>query len=258
MLFVDTHSHLYLSEFDNDIDKIIVESKQLNITKHILPSIDSKNYSNLMNLVSKDFEIFFPLIGLHPCSVKDDWKKEISFVESKIKEHKFFGIGETGIDLYWDKTYINEQKLTFEIQLQLAINNNLPIVIHQRNSFKEIFEILENFRFQNLKGVFHCFAGDTEIAFKCIDYGFLLGVGGVVTYKNSLLAEVVSKIDLKNLILETDSPFLPPVPHRGKRNQPTYLPIIASKIAEIKNIDIEEVAEKTSENAVSLFNLTKT
>lgn len=253
MKLIDTHTHLYLSEFEDDIANVLDYSINSNVVKHILPSIDSSHFNNMMNLVNNFPSNFFPLIGLHPCSVKENWEFELDFVKEKLNEQKFFGIGEVGIDLYWDKTFIEEQKKAFEAQIQLALDNNLALVIHQRNSFDEVFEVLSKFDNQKFKGVFHCFAGDVETANKCIDLGFFIGVGGVVTFKNSLMSEVVNNVDLKHLVLETDSPYLAPVPYRGKRNQSSYLQIIAKKVSEIKECSINEVAKITTENAERLF-----
>lgn len=255
MKLVDTHTHLYLSDFKDDMQNVVNYSLNAGVSKHILPSIDSSHYYEMMNLSEEFPDNFFPLIGLHPCSVKENWQSEINFVIDKLKNNKFYGIGEVGIDLYWDKTFIEEQKKAFELQIQLALDNNLALVIHQRNSFDEVFEVLSRFQNQKFKGVFHCFAGDVETAKKCIDLGFLIGIGGVVTFKNSMMAEVVKNIDVEHIILETDSPYLAPMPYRGKRNQSSYLQIIAKKVSEIKDCSINEVAQITTENAERLFNL---
>lgn len=253
MNLIDTHTHLYLAEFKEDINNVLDFSINAGVKKHVLPSIDSSHYDEMMNLCNFFPENFFPLIGLHPCSVKDDWKQEIEFVKTELNKRKFYGIGEVGIDLYWDKTHLNQQKQAFEIQLQLAVENDLPVIIHQRDSFTEIFEILSNFQTKKIKGIFHCFAGDIETALKCIDMGFYIGIGGVVTFKNSMMAKVVENVDLKNIVLETDSPYLAPMPYRGKRNQSSYLQIIAKKISEIKNSSINEVAKITTVNAEEIF-----
>ncbi len=196
------------------------------------------------------------MMGLHPTSVKENVEEELAIVEKLLNENTFVAIGEIGIDLYWDKTFFSEQEEAFRFQVKLAKEYNLPIVIHSRDSFNELFNILDDIHTPELKGVFHCFTGSEEQAHKIVnDYGFKLGIGGVLTFKNSGLSEQIKNIDLKHLILETDAPYLAPTPHRGKRNQPAYIPLIAKKLAETKGISIEKVAEITTANAEELFNL---
>ena len=254
-MFIDTHTHLFLNNFKKDIDHVIKNSIKSNVTKFLLPNIDSKTIDDMLNLTKKYPQICFPTIGIHPCSIKENYKKELEIVEKEIKKNKYYAIGEIGIDLYWDKKYIKEQKEAFEAQINIALKENLPIIIHIRNSFNEIFEILEKTKNKNLKGVFHCFSGTYEQAKKAIKMGFKLGIGGVVTYKNSNLNEFLQNINLKNILLETDSPYLSPEPYRGKRNDSSNIKIIAEKIAEIYKCDVNYIAEKTTENAENLFKI---
>lgn len=197
----------------------------------------------------------FPMMGLHPTSVKENYLEEIKKMEDWFEKGKFVAVGEAGIDLYWDKTFFKEQEECFRLQINIAISKNLPLVIHSRESFHDIMEILHDYKGSGLKGVFHCFTGTTEQAKQVIDLGFMLGIGGVVTFKNSKLDQVVENIDLDHLILETDSPFLAPVPFRGKRNESTYINIIANKIAQLKQMSKEEIANRTTENVFRLFNI---
>lgn len=255
MILTDTHSHLYLKEFNNDLDQVIKNAAD-NDVKHIfLPNIDSSSIDDMIKVCNKYPDTCFPLMGLHPTSVKANYEEELNKIEKWFTEGKFYGIGEIGIDLYWDKTYKKEQELVFRKQVQLAKEADLPIVIHSRNSTDEIISILTDVDFKNVSGVFHCFSGNEEQAKKITDMGFKLGIGGVITFKNSGLDKVIEKIDIKHLLLETDSPFLAPVPYRGKRNESAYIRIIAEKIANIKQITIEEVAEMTTSNALELFRI---
>jgi TatD DNase family protein len=253
MTFIDTHSHIYAKEFDSDIGAVIERALQSKVEKILLPSIDRDRFKTMSDLVSAYPSVVFPMIGLHPSSVKDDVQQQLQLVQDELKTGKYCAMGEVGIDLYWDKTRLREQCEAFGIQLQLAMEYSLPVVIHQRESFFEIMDILDQAEFRSLNGVFHCFAGDVDMAKKCIDLGFILGIGGVVTYKNSLMAEVVKSIPLEYLVLETDAPYLTPVPYRGKRNEPSYIPLIAERVANIKSCNIEEVASQTTSNAMQLF-----
>lgn len=206
--------------------------------------------------VCNDFpENCFAMMGLHPTSVKENYEEELAVVKDWLGKHKFCAIGEIGIDLYWDKTFLTQQLLAFETQIKWANEFSLPIVIHSRNSFNEIVEVLQKNKKENPHGIFHCFSGSKEQAEKAISLGFKLGIGGVLTYKNSGLAQAIADIDLKHLVLETDSPYLTPVPHRGKRNESGYITLVAQKLAEIKNISIEEVAEITNANAIEVFGI---
>jgi TatD DNase family protein len=255
MQFIDTHAHLYSEEFTDDIDQVIKCSFENNVIWMILPDIDIANREAMLMLHKKYPENCPVMIGLHPTSVKEDYKCELEKIDEIISKYSFCGIGETGIDLYWDKTFLMQQIDSFTYQVELALKHNLPLVIHSRKSTNEIFTILNKYKDKGLKGVFHCFPGSIQEAQKAIELGFYLGIGGVVTYKNSGMAEVVKKTDLKHIVLETDSPYLTPVPHRGKRNESSYIPIIAEFIASLKDLSIEEVAETTTENAKNLFHL---
>jgi TatD DNase family protein len=254
-MFIDSHSHIYSEEFNDDRDEAILRAINASVQKIILPNIDATSIESMLKLSIKYPGSCFPLIGLHPTSVNSTYKKDIETVESYLGKTKFYGIGEIGIDLYWDKTFIGEQEEVFSLQLRWAKNLKLPVVIHVRNSFNEVFSILEKEMDGTLTGVFHCFSGSVTEAKKITGIGFKLGIGGVVTYKNSHLPETLKQIDLCHLVLETDSPYLAPVPFRGKRNECSYLVYIAQMIAEIYNTSVEEVGDITSENVVNLFGI---
>ncbi|MEI7502586.1 MAG: TatD family hydrolase [Paludibacter sp.] len=255
MNFIDTHTHLYLEEFNSDRSEVVQNTIDAGITKLLLPNIDSNSIDSMMNLVQQFPKNCFPMIGLHPGSVNQNYLEELNIIEQQLNTHNFIAIGEIGIDLYWDKTYKEEQIKAFQYQINLAQNHQLPIIIHSRNAFDEIFDVLENNANKDYKGIFHCFSGSVEQANRAIDLGFLLGIGGVVTYKNSGLDKIVQSVDLNKLVLETDSPYLTPVPFRGKRNESKYIINIAEKIATLKNTDLLTVAEITSNNANNLFKI---
>jgi TatD DNase family protein len=255
-MYIDTHTHLFLEEFDSDLAQVIERAEKVGVRSFILPNVDSQKAQRLIELSKLYPQKIFPLMGLHPSSVTENYKEELQIVENYLESYPFFGIGEIGIDLYWDKTFVNEQIIAFQHQIGLARKYHLPIVIHVRNSFSEIFESLESelSEFGNLpKGVFHCFTGNLEQAQKAISLGFYLGIGGVVTFKNSGLDKVLENIPLSHLLLETDSPYLAPTPHRGKRNESAYIPLIANKLAQIYQTSINEIAKKTTQNANALF-----
>ena len=254
-MLIDTHSHIYSEEFNSDIDEIVQNAYNNGVKKIVLPNIDSGSIKRLVDLSNSYPHICYPLMGLHPTSVAADYKEELEAIEYWLSKQKFYGVGEIGIDLYWDRTFINEQKDAFRHQIKLAKSNDLPIVIHLRNSFDEVFEIVQQEQDGSLKGIFHCFTGDKVEAEKIIDLGFLLGIGGVLTFKNSNLSEVIEKIDLKYLVLETDSPYLAPVPKRGRRNESSYLVYVAQKLAEVYQIPVEKVAEITTSNARNMFGI---
>jgi TatD DNase family protein len=254
MHLTDTHTHLYLSSFKNDIDKVIERAINNGVTKMFLPNIDSGTIKS-MNKVAADYKDYcFPMIGLHPTSVNEDFEKELGIIENELHSGKYIAVGETGIDLYRDKTYENEQIIAFEKQISFAREFNLPIVIHARDSFNELFTILKKYRNSGLKGVFHAFTGTVDQANYIInELNFKLGIGGIVTFKNSELEKTVKVIDLENIVLETDAPFLAPVPRRGRRNESSYLIFIAEKISQIKNITLAKLAEITTQNAHIIF-----
>jgi TatD DNase family protein len=258
MILIDSHAHLYLEEFNNDRHEMVQRAIDNGIRYMFLPNIDSKSVAGMLSL-SEEFQgNCFPMMGLHPTSVKENYEDELKVVDEWLKKRQFYAIGETGIDLYWDKTHQKEQEAAFIHQINLAKKYSLPIVIHSRNSFDELFSVLENYTCNDLKGVFHCFTGNLAQAEKIVEMGFLLGIGGVVTFKNSGLAEVIDKLDLSHIVLETDAPFLAPAPYRGKRNESSYIYIIAEKIAAIKKMSVEDVASITTANALKLFKTEKT
>ena len=257
MNFIDTHTHLFASEFDNDIDIVIENAIDNGISKMLLPNIDSATTTKMLQLCDRYPKNCYPMIGLHPCSVKkDNIEKEISHVEEILNKNKFIAIGEIGLDLYWDKSTLDLQKIAFESQIKLAKKHQLPIVIHVRDSFNEAIEIVERLNDDNLSGVFHCFTGNLEEAERIINLeNFYLGIGGVVTFKNGGINKIINQVSLDSIILETDSPYLSPTPFRGTRNESKYLLNIAAKMADLYNLDIEEIAKKTTENAIDLFQL---
>ncbi|MFC0878364.1 TatD family hydrolase [Saccharicrinis sp. FJH2] len=253
---IDTHSHIYLSEFDTDRTEVISRSKNVGVDKIILPNIDLESYPQLISTYKLAPDYFTILNGLHPTSVNTGFRAELNSLLEMINDHEFKGIGEIGIDLYWDKTYINEQKEAFRIQIDFAIQHNLPFVIHARDSFSEIFTVLKEFSPGKLNGVFHSFTGGLEEIQKINKLGnFYFGINGVVTFKNSNLRNVLKDIGLNRLLLETDSPYLTPVPYRGKRNESSYLYYICRHISEHTGDDFQKVDEITTRNAIDLFNL---
>ena len=257
MNFIDTHTHLFASEFDNDIDIVIKNALDNGISKMLLPNIDSTTTTKMLQLCNKYPNNCFPMIGLHPCSVKkDNLEKEISHVEQMLSQNKFIAVGEIGLDLYWDKSTLDLQKIAFESQIELAKKYKLPIAIHVRDSFDEAIEIVERLNDYNLSGVFHCFTGNLEEAQRIINLkNFYLGIGGVVTFKNGGINKIINQVSLDRIILETDSPYLSPTPFRGTRNESKYLLNIAHKMAELYNVDLKDIAKKTTKNAIDLFHL---
>ena len=250
---IDTHTHLYLDHFKDDIDDVIQRALSVGVEKFYLPSISSKYNESMHDLESKFPDRVFCMIGLHPCYVDNKFEQEIEFVKERIKSHKYIAIGEIGIDLFHEKKYFNQQIIAFEEQIKLALEYDLPIVIHSRESFDEIFEVLKKYKSDKLRGIFHCFTGNEDQARKIIDLNFFLGIGGVVTFKNGKISEFLSSIPLNRIVLETDSPYLAPVPYRGKRNESSYLSIIASKLSEIYNLDVSEISRITQQNSNEIF-----
>jgi len=255
MFFVDTHTHLYLEQFDEDRDQVIQNAINRGLKYMLLPNIDQTSFKPMHDLCRRYPQNCFPMIGLHPTSVKDDYEEILAKVEQMLEKGIYCAVGEIGIDLYWDKKYQAQQEDAFRSQLKLAKKFKLPVSIHTREAFDEIYKIVSEEKTDGLKGVFHCFTGTTEQAKKIMDIDFLMGIGGVVTFKNSKLGEVLKDIPVEFLVLETDSPFLAPVPYRGKRDESAYTVIVAEKLAEIKGVTIDKIAEITSNNAVSVFNL---
>ncbi len=250
---IDTHTHLYLDHFKDDIDDVIQRAISVGVEKFYLPSISSKHNESMHDLESKFPDRVFCMIGLHPCYVDNKFEQEIEFIKERIKSNKYKAIGEIGIDLFHEKKYFNQQIIAFEEQIKLALEYDLPIVIHSRESFDEIFEVLKKYKSDKLRGIFHCFTGNEDQARKIIDLNFFLGIGGVVTFKNGKISEFLSSIPLNRIVLETDSPYLAPVPYRGKRNESSYLSIIASKLSEIYNLDVSEISRITQQNSNEIF-----
>ena len=255
MQIIDTHTHLYLDKFKEDIDKVISRAKENGVSKFIFPAIDSSHFENMRNLKNRYPENIYLMTGLHPTDVKENYKEELDFVTKTLKNHNYVAVGEIGIDLYWDKSFLKQQQEAFRFQIRLAVNNDLPIVIHCREAFDEIFEILNEENCETLRGVFHCFTGDLNQAKKAISLGFLLGIGGVVTFKNGGIDKFLNQIDLKYIVLETDSPYLAPVPYRGKRNESSYIIYVLEKLSELYKIPKEEIASVTTNNAKKMFSL---
>lgn len=255
MKIIDTHTHLYSNQFKLDVDDVIAKAKENGIKKFIFPAIDSSHYDSMHALKKKYSDDIYLMSGLHPTDVKKNYKDELDFVVNSLKSHNYVAIGEIGIDLYWDKTYLKEQQDAFRFQIKLAVKNDLPIVIHCRESFDEIFEILEEENCDKLRGVFHCFTGNIDQANKAIGLGFLLGIGGVVTFKNGGIDKFINQIDLKHIVLETDSPYLAPVPFRGKRNESSYIIYVLEKLSELYQLPKEEIASITTNNAEKMFSL---
>lgn len=253
MILIDTHAHLYLDAFEADRDLMISRAFNNGIRYMLLPNINSQSIAPMLGLCEKYPVNIFPMMGLHPTDVKADYKEELEIVEKWLNKRKFYAVGEIGIDLYWDKTFVEEQKIALKAQIALAKKHQLPIVLHSRDSFEEIFEVIEETIDENLTGVFHCFSGNRQQAERIIGWGFILGIGGVLTFKNSGLDKAITDIPLQHMILETDAPFLAPNPHRGKRNESSYLRLVAEKLAEIKQTDIAEIATITTKNAIDLF-----
>lgn len=255
-MWIDTHTHLYSSKFDEDRAEAILRAKEEGIQEIYLPSIDKSHYQSMVAMEKEDPTFVKLMIGIHPCSVQANNNEEIEFVEESLKRRPFAAIGEIGIDLYWDKTFKKEQEELFCMQCDLALKYNLPIIIHVRDAFSEIFTQLEKYRNTKLTGIFHCFSGGTSELDHILDLGFKIGLGGVLTFKNGGLDKVFKAYDksvLNHIVLETDAPYLAPHPKRGKRNETSYLPIIGQKLAEIFEIDIKEVARITSSNAHKIF-----
>ena len=250
---VDTHSHLYLKQFNKDIDDVISRALSAGVHRFYMPSINSSYNKDMLQLMSRYPENIFCMIGLHPCYVDLDYKKELDFVREEIKKNKYYAIGEIGIDLYHEKKFLKEQIIAFEEQIDLAIRYDLPIVIHCRESFNEIYDVLKKFKSKNLRGIFHCFSGSIEEANKIVDLNFSLGIGGVVTFKNGMISEFLNQIPIEKIVLETDSPYLAPVPYRGKRNESSYIEIIAKKISEIYDVDLDYVSKITDKKALDIF-----
>jgi len=254
-MLVDTHCHLYVNSFKQDIRLVMKRADEAGVKKFFLPAIDSSETENMLKLEEDYPGRCFAMMGLHPCSVKEDYAKELEQVEAWLSKRKFVAIGEIGLDFYWDKTFTDQQYEVFRRQIERSVQYKLPIVIHTRNAVQETINVVKEYVHRGVHGIFHCFGDSEAYARQIIDMGFYLGIGGVVTYKKSGLEGVLENISLDHIVLETDAPYLTPVPFRGKRNESSYLKYIAAKLAEIKKVSIEEVADITSANAQKIFGL---
>jgi TatD DNase family protein len=255
MIITDTHTHLYSEEFDQDRNEMIQRAIDAGVSRFFIPAIDSSCTNAMYELEQNHPNHVFLMMGLHPTYVKDNYLEELQHVEKELSKRKFFAIGEIGIDLYWDKTHLEAQQIAFRKQIQLAKQYKLPIVIHCREAFDEIFEILEEEKAADLFGIFHCFSGTYEQALQAISYNMKLGIGGVVTFKNGKIDQFMHQIDLKHLVLETDSPYLAPIPFRGKRNESSYLVNVVAKLAQIYGVSAFEIAARTTENSKAIFGI---
>ncbi len=255
-MFIDSHTHLYSNQFDEDRSEIILNAINSGVEKLLLPNIDLESIEGMYALEKEFPKNCFAMMGLHPCSVTENYTELLAKIKNELFSRKFIAVGEIGIDLYWDKTLLSQQKEAFAQQIEWAKELKIPIVIHARDSFEEIFEVLDKHNDENLTGVFHCFTGTKKEIDKIRSYGnFIFGIGGVLTFKKSGLDEVVKDLNLNEIILETDSPYLAPSPHRGKRNESAYIPLIAEKLSDIFETSTQKIGEITSQNAVNLFNL---
>lgn len=254
-MLIDTHSHIYSDDYNGDTDKIMQRALDADVQKILLPNIDSSSIKRMLDLTARYKKNCFPMMGIHPTSVNNDYKQELEVFDYWIKKEKFYAIGEIGIDLYWDNSYKHEQKLVFEHQLNYAEKMQLPVSIHTRDSFEFTFDILTKSYYKKIRGAFHCFTGTIEQAKAAIDAGFKIGVGGIVTFKNSGISQMIAQLQPSDLLLETDSPYLTPSPYRGKRNESSYLTFIAEKVAEIFDMPVDEIAKITSKNAEELFGI---
>lgn len=254
-MLTDTHTHLYSDAFAEDRSQMMQRAFDLGIKRFFIPAIDS-SYTDAMYSLEKEYpQNIFLMMGLHPTSVKDNFEEELTHVEAQFADRNFYAVGEIGIDLYWDKSTLEIQKIAFKRQIQLAKKYKLPIVIHCRDAFDEIFEVLETEKNDDLFGIFHCFTGTFEQAEKAISYNMKLGIGGVVTFKNGKIDRFLNQIPLKHIVLETDSPYLAPAPYRGKRNESSYLSLVCKKLSEIYNVSEEEIARITTENSKKVFKI---
>ncbi len=255
-MLIDTHTHLYTSQFDNDRDEVIKNAIDSGVEKLLLPNIDLDSVKGMHQLVDKYPNNCYAMMGLHPTSVDANYKEVLNKMKLLLDQNNYIAVGEIGMDLYWDKTYINEQADVLKIQIEWAKEKKLPIVIHVRDAFDEIFEVIDPLNDDELFGVFHCFTGNLQQAQKIINYGgFKLGIGGVLTFKNSGLDKTISQIDLQHLVLETDSPYLAPTPHRGKRNESAYVNLVADKLVDVLNLDRQIIVNETTKNAKEVFKI---
>jgi TatD DNase family protein len=255
MILTDTHTHLYSSQFQEDRNEMMQRAIDAGVTRLFVPSIDSSYTQRMYELESQFPENVFLMMGLHPTYVKENYLEELALVASELERRKFYAVGEIGMDLYWDKTFLKEQQHAFQYQIQLAKKYQLGINIHCRDAFDETFEVLESEKSTDLYGIFHCFTGDLDQAQRAISLGMKLGIGGVATFKNGKIDQFLHEIDLQHIVLETDAPYLAPAPHRGKRNESSYTLLVAQKLAEIYKVSVEEIAQITTENSKAVFGI---
>lgn len=251
--YIDTHAHIYAQEFKAELSDVLHRCEEQRVNKIFMPNVDHRSIDEMLEVEDRWPNLCHSMMGLHPCSVKKDFQRELYIVEDWLSKRKFSAVGEIGTDLYWDKTFWDQQKEALEIQVGWAIKYQLPIVLHCRESLDQTIEMVERMHDGNLTGVFHCFTGNEEQAKRIFKLGFFIGLGGVVTFKNGGMDKIVPNLPLESVVLETDSPYLAPVPHRGKRNEPAYLDIIGSKVAELMKTSVEEVKKVTTKNALQLF-----
>lgn len=251
--FIDTHAHIYHEDFAEDLSDVLHRSSEQQVLKVFMPNVDHTSIDGMLEVEARFGDTVYPMMGVHPCSIKKDFQRELYLVEDWLSKRKFSAIGEIGTDLYWDKTFFEQQKEAFLVQMKWAREYSLPVVIHCRDSIDETIAMVEQEQDGTLCGVFHCFSGNADQAERITKLGFYLGIGGVATFKNGGLDVVIPEIDLEKIILETDSPYLAPVPHRGKRNEPSYIPLVAQRVAELKRCHVEEIQEITTRNALKLF-----
>ncbi|GAA3564072.1 TatD family hydrolase [Snuella lapsa] len=255
MIITDTHTHLYSEAFDEDRAEMMVRAIEAGVSRFFVPAIDS-TYTEAMLQLEQDYpEHVFLMAGLHPTHVKDNYKEELAHVEDLLSTRTFYAVGEIGIDLYWDKSTLGIQQIAFKHQIKLAKQYKLPIVIHCRDAFDEIFDVLDAEKSDDLFGIFHCFTGSLEQAHRAMSYNMKLGIGGVATFKNGKIDQFLNQIDLKHIVLETDAPYLAPVPYRGKRNESAYVKNVLHKLAEIYGVSVEEIAKITTENSKAVFKI---
>lgn len=255
MVLIDSHAHIYLSEFDPDREKVIARAKEAGVSEILMPAIDSGTHQSMLDIEKSYPGICRSMMGLHPCSITENYLQELNIAEQYLKNQPFIAVGEIGLDFYWDLTYKEQQYEAFNRQLEWALHHDIPVSIHSRNATNECIEVIRGHQNGKLKGVFHCFSGSLEQANQLVDLGFYLGIGGVLTFKNSGLDKVIREVDLSHLLLETDAPYLAPAPFRGKRNESAYLSYVIQKLADIKETTIENAAGITTANTKKLFGL---
>lgn len=253
---IDTHAHIYLPEFEKDRENMLQSAEKDGVERILMPAIDSSTHESMLELEKKHPSKCLAMMGVHPCSIKADYRGELETAATWLVKKGFVAVGEIGLDLYWDKTFFEEQKQAFREQIGWALQYDLPIVIHSREAIDECIEIVKENQQGQLRGVFHCFSGNLQQAKQIIDLGFYLGIGGVITFKNAGLDKVMEEVSLDHVVLETDAPYLAPVPYRGKRNEPSYLKYVVEKLSIVKKISKEEISKITTENAIELFRLT--